>query len=83
MVEASDFKFCTQLVFAKIHDKITPIGKSGCGIGLEELSKIWGFPYNISATAEASNFKIATLLVFAKARHKIPQRRKTGTGPVL
>jgi len=69
--EASDFKFATQLGFAKVHNKITPIGKSGCGLGLEELSKRLGFPYNILTTAEASNFKIGTLLGFAKAHHKI------------
>jgi len=44
--EASDFKFGTQLGFAKIHNKITPREKSGCGLGLGELSKILGFPFN-------------------------------------
>jgi len=28
--------------------------KNACGSGLGELPKIWGFPFNISATAEAS-----------------------------
>jgi len=40
MVEASDFKFGTQLGFAKAHHKITPIGKSGHGLGLGVLPKI-------------------------------------------
>jgi len=62
MAEASDFKYGTQLGFAKAHHKITHIRKSGCGLGLTELPKILGFPYNISATAEAINFKIGTLL---------------------
>jgi len=44
MAEASDFKFGTQLGFAKAHYKITPIGKSGYGLGLGELPKILGFP---------------------------------------
>jgi len=44
MVEASDFKFGTQLGFAEAHHQITPIGKSGHGLGLGELPKIWGFP---------------------------------------
>jgi len=46
--EASDFKFGTQLGFAKGHIKITPRGKSGRGPGVEKLPKIWGFPFNIS-----------------------------------
>jgi len=33
MAEASDFKFCTQLGFAKAHHKITPRGKSGVALG--------------------------------------------------
>jgi len=54
-----------------------PIEKSWRGLGLRELTKILGFPYNISATAEASKFKISTLLGFSKAHHKIPHRRKS------
>ena len=61
MAEASDFKFGTQLGFAKAHHKITPRGKSGCGLGLGELPKILGFPFNIHATAEASDFKFGSL----------------------
>jgi len=72
MAEDSDFNFGTQFGFAKAHHKITPIGKSGRGIGLGKLPKMLGFPYNISAMAEAGNFKISTLLGFAKAHHKIP-----------
>jgi len=41
-----------------------------------ELPEIWGFPFNISATAEASDFKFGTQLGFAKARHKITPRGK-------
>jgi len=44
---ANDFKFGTQLGFAKVHHKITLLGKSGCGLGLRELPEILGFPYNI------------------------------------
>jgi len=33
MVEASDFKFGTQLWFAKAHHKITPTGKVGMALG--------------------------------------------------
>jgi len=43
-VEASDFKFCTQLGFAKAHHKTTPRGKSGGGFGLGELVKFFGVP---------------------------------------
>lgn len=42
--EASDFKFGLQVGFANAHHKITPRGKSGRGLGLMELSKIWGSP---------------------------------------
>ena len=44
MVEAREFKFGIQLGFAKAHDQITPIGKSGGALGLQELPKILGFP---------------------------------------
>ena len=50
--------------------------ESGCGLGLGELPKILGYPYNISAMAEASNFCIGTRLGFAKALHKIPHQGK-------
>jgi len=42
MAEASDFKFGTQLEFAKAHHKITPIGKNEHELGLGELPKIFG-----------------------------------------
>ena len=45
--------------------------KSGCGPGLQELQKIWGFSFNISATAEDSDFKFGTQLGFGKTNHKI------------
>jgi len=35
------------------------------GLGLGELSEIWGLPFNISATAEASEFKFDTPLGYA------------------
>jgi len=44
MAEASDFKFGTQLGFAKAYYKITPRGKSGGSLLLLELTKILGFP---------------------------------------
>ena len=48
-----------------------------------ELPKIWGFPFNIYATAEASDFKFGTQLGFAKAHDKITCRRKGKHGPGL
>ena len=45
--KASDFKFGTQLVFAKTHHKITPIGKSGHDLGLGRLPKIMWFHFSI------------------------------------
>ena len=47
MAETSDFKFGTQLGFAKAHHKIKPIGNSGHGFGLGELPKILQFHVNI------------------------------------
>jgi len=46
------------------------------GLGLGELPKPLGFPYNISATARASDFKFDMRLGFAKAHHNITRRRK-------
>jgi len=51
--------------------------KSRCGPGLGKFSEIWGFPFNITATAEASDFKFGTQLGFAKAHLKITPRRKS------
>jgi len=74
--EASDFKFGTQLGFAKAYHKITPIGKSGHGLGLGELTKILWFHVNIYTIAEARDFKFGTQLGFAKAHHKTTPRGK-------
>ena len=41
--EASEFKFATQLGFAKAHHAITPRRKEGRNPKLGELPKIWGF----------------------------------------
>jgi len=42
--EASDFKFGTELGFAKAHHKITLREKSGGGLGLGSFLKFWGDP---------------------------------------
>jgi len=42
IIEASDFKFGTQLEFAKAHHKITPIGKRGHGLGLGSAPQFCG-----------------------------------------
>jgi len=81
--EASDFKFGTQLEFAKADHKIIPRGKSGHGLGLGELPNILGFPYNISATDGASDFKFGMQLEFAKAHDKITRRIEGRHGPKL
>ena len=83
MAEASEFKFGTQLGFAKAHHKIIPREKIGRGPGLGELPKILESPFNISATAEASDFKFGIQLGFAKAHQKITPRGKSGRGPGL
>ena len=76
MVEASDFKFRTQLEFAKAHHKITPIGKSGHGLALGKLPKVWTFHFNIYTMTEARDIKFDTQLRFAKAHHKTTPRGK-------
>jgi len=78
MVEANDFKFGTQLGFAKAHHKITPIGKSGHGLGQGELHKMSRFHFNIYTMAKARDFKSGTQLAFAKAHHKTTPRRNVG-----
>jgi len=75
MAEASDFKFGgTQLGFAKAHHKITPIGKSGHGLGLWKLPNILWFNFNIYTMAESRDFKFGTQLGFAKAHQKTTPR---------
>jgi len=72
-----------QLGFAKAHHKITS-KKRGRGPALEELPKIWRFPFNTYSfytKAEASSFKFGTQLGFAKAHHKITPRGKIVHGP--
>jgi len=76
MAEANDFKFGTQLGFAKAHHKIPHRRKSGIGAALLELTKILGSPFYICATAEASNLKFGTQLGFTKAHHKNHNQRK-------
>ena len=76
MAGASDIKFGMQLRFAKAHHKITPIGKSGHGLGLGELPKSLYFHVNIYTMAEAKDF--GTQLGFAKAHHKTTPGGKVG-----
>jgi len=52
--------------------------KCNCGPGLEELSEIWGFPFNISATAEARDFKFGTQLGFSKPIIKSHAEERVG-----
>ena len=52
--EASDFKYDSQLGFVKDHHKITR-GRNRGTPGLDELLKIWWFPFNIY-----TGLKIAT-----------------------
>ena len=75
MAEASDFEFCTVWV-CQGHHKIKLIG-------IGELSKILGFPYNISAMAGASDFKFVAQLGFSKAHHQVTRKRKGGRGAGL
>jgi len=60
MAKASEFKFGTQLGFAKAHHKITRRRDSAHGPELGQLAKMWAFLFNISAMVAASNFKFCT-----------------------
>jgi len=80
MAEASNFKLGMRLGFAKVHHKTTTRGKSGGGLGLGKLREIWGFPFNLSATAEDSDFKFGIELEFVKTHHKTTSRGKSGDG---
>jgi len=59
MAEASDIKIRMLLGFTKDDREITSRRRSGRGLGLGELTKSLGLPYNFSATAEGSDFKMA------------------------
>jgi len=76
--EASDFKFGTQLGFAKANHKITCRKKGGHGPGPGELPKILGFPFDIYTMAETSDFKFCKHLGFAKAHNKSTPIGKVG-----
>ena len=75
MAEASEFKFGPQLGFAKAHHIDTQ--EKVCGLGLGELPKILGFPFNICATAETSNFRFVMRLYLPRPTLT---RRKTWHG---
>jgi len=74
MAEASDFKFGTQLWFAKAHHKVAPIGKSRHGFALGELLKILRF----HTMAKARDFEYGTQFGFDKAHHKTTPSGKVG-----
>ena len=62
-VEASNFKFGTQIGFGTNLSKTTFMNKISGGYGLGKHTKKW-YPLRISATVEASNFKFSTQLGF-------------------
>jgi len=57
--EDSDFKYRIKLEFAKTHHQMS-LEKSGCDPRLGKLPEIWGFPFDITATAKASDIKSHT-----------------------
>jgi len=61
MAEASQFKFGTELGFAKSNYKITPKDKSGRAFRLGSFENL-GFSFNIYAMAENSDFKFGAQL---------------------
>ena len=78
--EASEFKFGTQLRFAKSHHKITPGEKCACPWAREH-SKI-----RVSPLIFLQRLKLATsyfVCWFSKVYHKTTPRGKSGRGPKL
>jgi len=76
VAEASDFKFGTQLGFAKDHNEITPTGKSKYGLGLGKLPNILCFYFNMYTMTEVRDFKFGTQLGFAQAYHRTRPEKK-------
>jgi len=58
-VEASNFKFGTQIGFGASLPKNNVLDQIGGGVGQWSIQKNWD-PLLISATVEASNFKFST-----------------------
>jgi len=52
--------------FARAHHKITPRGKRRGWPWAKKAPQIYGFPYNIFATAGPSDFKFSKQLGFAR-----------------
>ena len=63
IVEASNFKFGTQLGFGTSLPKNNVLDKNWRGCGPGEHPKMWD-PLRIFATVEASNFKFGTQIGF-------------------
>jgi len=77
--EASDFKFGTQLEFAKAHHKITPRRKGARGSGLGEHPKIWGFAFSIYTVGNGWSYPLQiwyTAWVYPAASWNHTQRKK-------
>jgi len=77
MAEASDFKFGTQLGFAKAIIKSHQRKKWG-RLWAGGAPKILWFHFSIYTMAEARDFKFDKQLGFAKAHHKTTPRGKVG-----
>jgi len=83
MAKASDFKFGTQLGFAKAHYKITSRGKNGGGFGLGELPKIVGFPMIFLQQLGLATSNLARRWGLPRPIIKITRSRKGRCGPGL
>ena len=79
IVEASNFKFGTQLGFGTSLPKKTTRTKIGGGLGQGSIQKILD-PLYIFATVEASNFKFGTQLGYETSLPKTTSRTKIGRG---
>jgi len=76
--EDSDFKIDRLVGFAKAHHKILPRRKRGRGLGLGELSKIWGFHLIFMQWLKVLTSNLYTVWVANYAHHKITQMTKVG-----
>jgi len=77
-VEASNFKFGTQLGFGTSLPKKRHLGPKLAGVLARERPKKIGDPLHIFATVEASNFKFGTQLGFGTSLPKMTSRTKIG-----
>ena len=80
MAEVSDFKFGTQLGFAKAHYKITPIGKVDVALGYGSSQKFRGSPLIFVQRLKLATSNLACGWDWPRPTIKTTTRGKNGRG---